>query len=630
LGLPFRPRLRALALALPRWLLLLVGLDVLARTALRAMGGYDRLWLFERMNQSRYTAMAILTGTLRLRNGLQHVGGDEQVYNGAGYTNWGFGVPLLETPFHLYAWRHIAQYPSKFFPDRAIFFFYLLVLIPVLWAAFDRLLAMRERAFAPGAARVRRHLLSWSATLFVLGCTLYPLMSCRFLIYEETIAYMVVFELFALSAYIFAQPAWGSAAVAMLGAAAGVGLVVRSIGLLYLGLWGMLVLLQSRRAKPVLVYAAVAAPFLVFWLYSNTVRSGSPFALGYSNSLPGYAYHLAVVRFGNRCGDTKDHFFEAAWRLFRGLFLNVNDPPGPLPPLPSAHPVHPPPTPEPSLWLKQCHFDFELRPPAGQVYDLEPLLGTGVLLLLGWILAHYLARRERRLSLYLPFATFAVLFCAYAKGVPGLAWRYEGDFWPFVVIACAQYANWLPRGAARTVGLPLALVFALWAYTSLVRDVDPALATLEMIDPNDPATPRTAMWDDFTNSRYSLDPPLPSSVRCGDRLGWPFRNGQGWSSSWGGPGCTVDPATMVYLGVPRKRDGRYALRFNTRGVRSSELRVNVNGRIYTAHRSAGDEFSVPVDIKYEALTSPIVMTTIEWTTAFDPPPGVELLSIELT
>jgi hypothetical protein len=591
------------------------------------MGGYDRLWLFERMNETRYTAMAMLTGTLRLRNGLQHIGGDEQVYNGAGYTNWGFGAPLLQTPFHWWASKHLSQYPSRFFPDRAIFFFYLLALVPVLWAAFDRLLASRER---PGAGHVRRHLLSWSATLFVLTCSLYPLMSCRFLIYEETIAYMVVFELFALSAYIFAQREWGSAAVGMLGAAAGVGLLVRSIGLLYVGLWGMLVLLQARRAKPVLVYAAVVMPFLAFWLYSNTVRSGSPLALGYSNSLPGLPYHLAVVRFGNRCADTNDHFLESASRLFRALFLNINEVPGPLPPLPSAHPPpHQPLVPEPPPWLRQCHFDLEVRPPAGQAYDLEPMLGTGVLVLLVWILGHYVARRERRLSLYLPFACFALLFVSYARGVPGLAWRYEGDFWPFVVLICVQYAAWLPQGSTRAVGPPLALALALSGYAFMVRDIDTALPTLEFIDPNDPATPRTAMWDDFTNSRYSQDPPLPSIVRCGDRLAWPLKNGQGWNASWGGPGCAVDPATLVYLGIPRKRDGQYVLRFTTKGVRSNALRVYVNGRIYTAHRS-GDEYSVPVDIHYEAFTSPIVMTTIEWTTAFDPPLGVELLTIEIT
>jgi hypothetical protein len=285
--------------------------------------------------------------------------------------------------------------------------------------------------------------------------------------------------------------------------------------------------------------------------------------------------------------------------------------------------------PEPPPWLKQCHFDFELRPPAGQTSYLEPMLGTGVLVVLGWILVHYLVRRERRLSLYLPFASFALLFLAYAKGVPGLAWRYEGDFWPFVVLICVQYAIWLPRGSVRAVGPPLALAFAVYGYALLVRDVDPALATLEMIDPNDPATPRTAMWDDFTNSRYSLDPPLPSIVRCGDRLSWPPKNGQGWNSSWG-PSCTVDPATLVYLGVAPKRDKKYVLRFTTKGMHKPELRVYVNGRLYTAHKTGGDEYSVPVEISYQALTSPIIMTTIEWTDAFEPPAGVELLAIQLT
>jgi hypothetical protein len=53
------------------------------------------VWSFERLPPNRFTSMAILTGTWRLRSALSTMGHDEQVFDGAGYTNWGFGVPLF-------------------------------------------------------------------------------------------------------------------------------------------------------------------------------------------------------------------------------------------------------------------------------------------------------------------------------------------------------------------------------------------------------------------------------------------------------------------------------------------------------------------------------------------------------
>jgi hypothetical protein len=613
------PRVSSLLPKVPGLVVVLGGLWVLVRSAVAAMGGYDRLWVFGRMEQSRYTAMAILTGTLKLRNGLAHVGHDEQVFNGAGYTNWGFGVPLLQVPFHAVA-AHMAKYPSKFFPDRAIFFAYLLLLIPFLWAAFDRILASGQSS---GVGRLRRLVVSCAATLLVLTVTLYPLMSCRFLIYEETISYLTIFELLALSAYVLALPSWRAGAVCLAGAAAGIGLLVRPTGLVYVGFWGMLILLESRKTKPVAMFAAAVAPFLVFWMYSNWVRSGILWSYGHENSLPWFPYHTPILRFGNQCANTRAHAFEAAQRLFRGFFLTLNDDPPPLPPLASSHVPAPPPPPE--SWLKRCHFEWEHRGPDTQSYALEPFFGLAVLVLLVWTLLHHVVRRERRLSIYLPYATLVVFFVAFVFGVPGAAWRYAYDFWPLIVVTCVQYARSLPPPTMRKMSWPLAAVFAVSSFACYRRNVEPALATLEITDAREPGTSPTAMWEDFSNSRYSSDPPLPSQFKCGDHLSWPFHNGQGWSS--GGSDCRVDTFTNVFLGVPAKSDDHYELRFTTKGMTEPTLRVYVNGRIYVAHRS-GDVYSVPLEIRTQAFASPIVMTTIEWTSAFDPRPG-ELLSIEL-
>src|SRR6185312_17302683 len=106
---------------------------------------------------------------LHLRSALSTLGGDEQVFNGASYTNWGFGVPLLQLPFQAAAW-HLRLTPSFFFPDRAIYCAYFACLVPVLWAALDRLVATRR----PRSPQLRRHALSAAATGLVLVVASYP------------------------------------------------------------------------------------------------------------------------------------------------------------------------------------------------------------------------------------------------------------------------------------------------------------------------------------------------------------------------------------------------------------------------------------------------------------------------
>ncbi|HEY6459473.1 MAG TPA: hypothetical protein VIY73_04955, partial [Polyangiaceae bacterium] len=279
--------LRRLPSRLAMGLLTLAGLVELLRTALAAFGGKALLWAFDPMVQSRFTSMGILTGTLRLRQGVQHAYIDEQIYGGATYTNWGFGVPLLQAPFHYFAFRVPSHFPARFFPDRAIYAFYFAAMVPLLWVGFDRLLA--SRSVGP---RPRRRVLSWAATLLAVTCTVYPLMSCRWWIYEETIAYFAVCELAALGAYLLAASSSRPAVFAGLGAAAGLGLLIRPTGLLYVGVWGALVILGTRRRAPTGWFAAGLAPLVGLWLWTNTVRSGSPLRFGLDDSTPWYDYHL--------------------------------------------------------------------------------------------------------------------------------------------------------------------------------------------------------------------------------------------------------------------------------------------------------------------------------------------------
>jgi hypothetical protein len=271
--------------------------------------------------------------------------------------------------------------------------------------------------------------------------------------------------------------------------------------------------------------------------------------------------------------------------------------------------------------MQTCHFfGFEERPPAAH----ESFFGLTVLAILVWIAFSYVTRRERRVALYAPLAGIGLMFATYAFAGAGFAWRYVGDLWPFVILACVQYVRSLPTTANKLVGVPLAAVLCACALGGYRRSLEPWQAEgfygdqWETLAPADAAS----MWDSFKKARWGVDKPLPSQIRCGDYASWPPGNAQGWYT-----GCGVDFVTNVYLGVPRRAaDDHYEVRFKTLEMTPPTLRVYVNGRIYTATRD-GNEYRASVWIPYARLHSPIVMATVEWSRG--QPLSGKLLSIEL-
>ena len=93
-------------------------------------------------------ARALYNGQLFLSDrpelGIHH---DFEFHNGALYTHWGYGVPLLQMPFHLLATAFSSGPGFHPFPDRAIFLFYLLLGTALFWLALRSLV---ERGFRLG------------------------------------------------------------------------------------------------------------------------------------------------------------------------------------------------------------------------------------------------------------------------------------------------------------------------------------------------------------------------------------------------------------------------------------------------------------------------------------------------
>ena len=577
--------------ALPRSVLFALGVAVLVSTSLDAFGGRTLLYEYSAHTVHKLTATGMMEGTLRLRRGLVALGHDEQAYNGAGYTNWGYGVPLLQIPFHALA-RLLHLTRTRLFPDRLIFFIYLTGLVPLLWSSLQRGIFRASSR----SNRVSCWVFTWCATLLVLTFTLFNLLSYRFIVYEETIAYFVVSQLYAISFYsrsLDSKESKGMLLACAVGVAAGFGLLIRPTGLIYLAMWGALVVLNDKRARVAVGFAAVAGPFVAFWAYGNWVRTGSPLSTGFQNCNPGYPIHYAMLRFGSQCANTPARAWDTGIALFEGLFLQF---------------------PENTPFMTWCGFAFDRRLPT-ELSILPPV----VLVLLCGTLVYYIGRKETKLASYIPHATFILVFGAYVTAGAGMSWRYGGDLWPAIVLIAIQISRRCRFERWDTARPILASAFVLYSFVAFVAEVRPSLPSIDVMS----AARMIGVEEERRRGATLEQPAIPSRLACGDALApWPYANGAGWLAR-----CEVNMITNLYLGVPKKPGTAYQLRFRTDRPLTPSLQVFINGKIYKATRG-GEEYVVSFDLDYRKLYTPAVLVTVEWTKE-TAPPGVRLMAIEL-
>lgn len=252
------------------------------------LGGFETLWSFSIHPAHRDTSLALLMGSLRypreLASGIPFV--DLQIFNGSLFTNWGYGVPILQAPFHIFS-QVTGIGVEGMFPDRLIFFFYFsvtfLFLIPSLVTFFNRqFLHATTTAFA----------------IMVFG--LLWLIAGRFHVYEETLAYFALAQIAALSILLKYLQKPSLALGCTLGAFAGLALLIRPTGAPYLILWLVILFWSHRNRKDAVAFLVATLPFIAVWLATNFVRTGNAFSVGQANATPGSAFHL-ISRFHSPC-----------------------------------------------------------------------------------------------------------------------------------------------------------------------------------------------------------------------------------------------------------------------------------------------------------------------------------------
>jgi hypothetical protein len=109
--------------------------SILLAIAIYGTGGLGRLWAYSAHCVHKITSLELLRGNLHWPiPPIFFIERDLQMHRGALFTNWQYGVPILQAPFHFLG----SLEGLRIFPDRAIFFFYLAAMLAFLLLAVER------------------------------------------------------------------------------------------------------------------------------------------------------------------------------------------------------------------------------------------------------------------------------------------------------------------------------------------------------------------------------------------------------------------------------------------------------------------------------------------------------------
>jgi len=373
-------------------------IGILLVTALGFFGGFESLWAFSTHPAHRATSLALLAGTLRypveLAAGMPFA--DLQVYNGAFYTNWGYGVPLLQAPFHFFT-QVTGIGREGFFPDRLIFFFYLSLTVIFLFRSLSDFFGNKAHFTA-------------AVTFSILVFGVLWLIAGRFQVYEETLAYFAIAQLAALSAFLHYSRNPSRKWAGLLAFLAGLAFLIRPTGAPYLLLWGVLLYSFHRRRKDLALFGQVLIPFVAVWMLSNFVRTGDLLSFGQGNATP-IIPSFILARFYPPCATTWAGIYEIF--LHTGALLFTHDR-------------------ELSPLLQSCGFGLQFT-------ESAPLLSPGLLPLLLFCLGYHLRKKAKDWLPWMPLVTMSALWGLYGFTATAFCDRYAGDFWPALWVFFALF-----------------------------------------------------------------------------------------------------------------------------------------------------------------------------------------------
>ncbi len=558
----------------------------LAVICLFAFGGPRPLWRYVETDVHRVTSLEMLHG--RLAYPLALVDGlatnDMEIFNGAQFTHWGFGVPLLQMPFHWLVQIFPTLSAGEYFPDRAIFFFYMTLCSGFVFFALYRFLRYRWKEAMPIAIL----LLGGLATLSLVAVSLFSLISGRFIVYEETMAYFTLCELGCLACYLLYARSERQGWAALSGGLAALGLLTRQTGFFYLLAWGCCFYLWGRDRRGLRKYVIGATPVIVFWMLTNVVKAGSPFSLGFQNSSPYFEQQFDALRFGTACSHSWQGMRAIAGQLAMALLFRQ---------------------PEPSAKLAHCFFQLEQ-----DELSRPPYLGWLPLLVLIAATTVLFIRRRKRWEALIPWLGVLALFAAYTHAGIGFGGRYTADFWPFIILGAAQPLLFLDRWGKWEKSVVVAALGAIAPALIAFQIQSTVIPSHRQIRASERPDRYLTTKDKLRYLQGAFVPEVLSTELTCHGSRYPiYGNGLGWDG-----GCSVGSMTNLFLGLPQRKTGHYRLSFSVDKTLADEYLVYINGKLYHAHRQ-GAEYAADFSLNDDRLYSRNIQVAIRWTPDWSKP-----------
>jgi hypothetical protein len=251
---------------------------------------------------------ALLSGRLAVVEHPAAVGNDYDWGIGGMHQAWGLGTPLLALPLHLLG----RLFGAPGFPDDVRFLLFYVATTVLFARALHRTCWREAGPVAPSTA----------AAFAMLFPTFVGMVSARFLIYEQTIAMGVLWNVLLLAGLLLLLDRCTPRRLAALCAAAGFAVMIRPTLAAYGGsTFALAILIGARKGltRRDLAHAALAfGGVTMLFFVGNTLRFGSPFDLGYSRCVSGW-YVNRLARWGLPFANVP--FSIAAKEMFASLFL---------------------------------------------------------------------------------------------------------------------------------------------------------------------------------------------------------------------------------------------------------------------------------------------------------------------
>lgn len=312
---------------------------------------------------------------------------DLQFYNGRITSHWGLGIPFLQMPFHFLL--KVLKIANSF-PSILIFSFYYLITANIILNFIQR-----NKIYNNSVIQI-------IFTLLILSFCLFWLTSYRFIVYEESASYFILFTLNTFIFYIEFKENPNNKNLFLLLLNLTFLLLIRATGLIIFAVIFLDLFLKKKikRSKSIIFFLT---PLLIF-ATSNYLTNGHLISTGLHNTNPGIPEELLPHRMGGPCEQFSiQQFFLRSLDFANAIFLGKKE------------------------IMNKCFTQFEDSIAIHQPYFSYLLSFTFAIFV-------YLSVKYKKITEnFVITSGFFLIFFAYVFKANGFAYRYLVDFIFFIL-----------------------------------------------------------------------------------------------------------------------------------------------------------------------------------------------------